>query len=426
VIAYSIKKLTFKGNKFLGVKGGWHSFGLQTATISGNSGQKLYSNAFELQEGENFANKDITIDGNKFYDWRQFGASNRFGFSLAGGTNYVVTNNELVAYGATLKDCIQRTDIPINENSWGVEFTAQNSLFKLNKLCGFGWGLAAGHNSRADFVGPSTVTIANNSFYNMADSGITLWAAVGVGYEQKRFAPDGKTTYDVFPPPQEIERRWIAEQRSKNIQYVISWNTIVNPRNAGINGFNGMIDPEWVITPDGHVTQEWYPDANNNPQSSPDRRFQRHAINGITYLSKLQIDNNTISRANGAFSSDTSLTQFRALDLVPILVPKNLVVSANTLSVSGPKIGTGEQYKGVVLSYVALPDPIRPGTGETSILLSTTNFSGSTVGKLKISASGVKQGIGLTFDSHLADAAAGLTQTGNVFTNLLQNSVTLH
>lgn len=427
IMGYKTDNVTMTGNRFVNIDTAMHFQGISNATIARNTGTGIGRSALELQDGWTdysatakivLANKNVRITDNVFTDWHG-NPKEVLGFSLANGSNYYVANNLLLFKGSTVDQCA-KTPLP-SGNRWGVELTLSQSRVYNNTVCGFDWGFRSAYFGVANpsaLVGPDTLLIDSNKFYNLNLSAFEMFQQVG---------PETWET-----GAEALARLTQAFEATDRRVHLLN-NVVQNARIVGFaggGGFLGCADKDKVkVTENGN--EVWY--CQSVSKIGEVRRYLRLSYNLFSHLQELRIEGNQIQRQYGFFAEDVMPTdasyndnRFTAI-AVPALrsssgkratallsVRNNTLTLESTTSAALTPVVTGAKrfdYTGINASYVYSPEA-------TGLSYPQKSFTGAVISGNKVSASPVQVGQGMfTFDFD-ANSWANIQVSGNTLSNL--------
>jgi hypothetical protein len=428
VMGYNADNVTLSGNRFVNIDTAVHFQGISNATISRNTGTGIGRSALELQDGYSdysataklvLANKNVRITDNVYTDWHG-NPKEVLGFSLANGSNYYVANNVLLFKGSTLDQCA-KTPLP-GGNRWGVELTLSQSRVYNNTVCGFDWGFRSayfGVTNPSALVGPDTLLIDSNKFYNLNLSAFEMFAQVGP---------------ETWETAAEALARWTQAFEANDRRVHLLNNVVQNARIvafAGGGGFMDCADKDKVkVVENGNDV--WY--CQSVAKTGEVRRYKRLSFNLFSHLQELRIEGNQIQRQYGFFAEDVvpsantgyNDNHFTAIAVPPLRsssgkratallsVRNNTLSLENTTSAALTPVVAGAKrfaYTGIDASFVYSPEA--PGLSYPQ-----KSFTGAVISGNKVSASPVQVGQGMfTFDFD-ANSWANIQVSGNTLSNL--------
>ncbi len=428
VMGYKADKVTLTGNRFVNIDTAVHFQGISNATIARNTGTGIGRSALELQDGYTdysetaklvHVNKNVRITDNVFTDWHGH-PKEVLGFSLANGSNYYVANNVLLFKGSTLDQCA-KTPLP-GGNRWGVELTLSQSRVYNNTVCGFDWGFRSaffGVVNPSALVGPDTLLIDSNKFYNLNLSAFEMFQQVG---------PETWET-----GAEALARLTQAFEATDRRVHLLN-NVVQNARIVGFaggGGFLGCAEKDQVkVTENGKEVSY----CQSVSKTGEVRRYLRLSYNLFSHLQELRIEGNQIQRQYGFFAEDVVPTvntsyndnRFTAIAVPPLRsssgkratallnVRNNTLSLENTTSAAVTPAAAGAKrfaYTGIDASYVYSPEA-------TGVSYPQKSFTGAVISGNKVSSNPVQVGQGtFTFDFD-ANSWANIQVSGNTLSNL--------
>lgn len=433
IIGYLGDTVNISGNTFTNVDEGIHYQGLRNAKINNNTGTGLLRSAIELQEGMaiaptkvNFSNTNITVDGNKFTNWRAVNDSNWpagsepynggrivLGLSIASGNYALINNNKLLFNGSSLSTCQNSTVARTAWERWGIELTTVNASLTNNQFCGFDYGARVGFvGNEAGPMGVDKTTIKNNTFANLFLTGIEMFPGDinrhGRPFGQK---PDSTESGVYTELPLDAKVRWGKILDSYNRQMIISNNVFADVRIAAFAGGGTWFDHG---TGDNTGTVK----INGVVQTG----LKRVPENFGSHLAALTITNNQISRKFGKFATDTVPTdlswndqRFLGLIVPAIRIGSSLNVSGNTISLTNSPStpSTDFRFDGIFANTMLSDDD-----GKNYDTAKT--FNGSLIQGNTVSASPSPFGYGVRTRDAVVETWTGISVNNNTLTNLFK------
>jgi len=379
ISSYWLANSTISGNKFtnaaqpISVSGTSisNNFTNNIATGSLLWGIELLGRLAEKQGNFNDINVNNRISGNRFSKPGPASNGNHGvygGISVAGGSNTTISGNTISCVGAAgvAPGAICVTPEGWTPGAWGIEAAGVNSTVTNNTVEGYDYSIYVGESAPGNPSNDTTLVQGNK--LSLTNHGIAINCSSQ--------ASNGGIVGD-------------SPGCSKYV--VIQKNTITEPVAFGIGGFYS---------------------GRGGTQQNPD-----YFINGVSQLLGLTITGNNIIRTfSPTKDTVTSAAQygFSGINLGPILKPANLLISDNTITMSGvPVADIKASFSGIAIA------PVLMNHGNCVILPDTQNFAGSVIDHNTVTHTPTPFGAGV---AAMCGATLGLKVSNNTF-NTLSNAV---